>query len=34
MKEEIAAFILAETANPIFRLVALAVVFDTIMGVF
>ena len=34
MKEEIAAFILAEAANPIFRLVALAVVFDTIMGVF
>ena len=34
MKEEIAAFILAETANPIFRLVAIAVVFDTIMGVF
>lgn len=34
MKEEIAAFIMAEMANPIFRLVALAVVFDTIMGVF
>lgn len=34
MKEEIAAFIITQAANPIFRMVALAIVFDTIMGVF
>lgn len=34
MKEEIAEFLLKEVANPIFRMVALAVIFDTFMGVF
>ena len=34
MKKEIAAFILQEVINPIFRMVALSIVFDTIMGVF
>lgn len=34
MKSEILAFLMAEAANRFFRMVALAIVFDTIMGVF
>ncbi len=34
MKSEILAFLMVEAANRFFRMVALAIVFDTIMGVF
>ncbi|MCI9184532.1 MAG: phage holin family protein [Lachnospiraceae bacterium] len=34
MKSEILGFLMAEAANRFFRMVALAIVFDTVMGVF
>mgnify|MGYP001135262680 CR=1 FL=1 len=34
MRKEIAEFIMEAATNPIFRLVAILIVFDTIMGVF